>query len=107
MPHAEQLLALAATRGANLGNITVRLLAVLDAVPAAELDAAVAEAVQLGTPNVGAVRQILDRKRFELGKPPAAISRFTVSPRAADVVVRPHNLETYDHIDKDVDHEPY
>lgn len=107
VPHAEQLLALAATRGANLGNITVRLLAVLDAVPASELDAAVAEAVQLGTPSVGAVRQILDRKRFELGKPPAAISRFTVSQRAADVVVRPHNLETYDHIDKDVDHDTF
>jgi transposase len=106
VPHAEQLLLSAAKRGGNLGNITARLLVVLDAVPAAELDAAVAEAVACDTPNVGAVRQIIDRKRFEAGKPPAAISRFTTHPRAAGVVVRPHRLETYDHLDnKDDDHD--
>jgi len=104
-PHVEQLLNSAAKRGGNLGNITARLLAVLDAVPAVELDAAVAEAVQRDTPTVGAVRQILDRKRSELGQPPPVISRFTTNPRAADVVVRPHSLDTYDHLDKDTDHE--
>ncbi len=105
VPHAEQLLASAARRGGNLGNITSRLLAVLDAVPAAELDAAVAEAVVNDTPTVGAVRQILDRKRSALGQAPAVISRFTTNPRAADVVVRPHRLETYDHLDSEKHHE--
>jgi hypothetical protein len=103
LPHAEQLLERAAKRGGNLGNMTARLLVVLDAVPAAELDAAIAEAVTLDTPTVGAVRQILDRKRAELGKPQTAISRCTTNPRAADIVVRPHRLETYDHLDKDND----
>jgi transposase len=105
VPHAEKLLASAAKRGGNLGNITGRLLAVLDAVPAAELDAAVAEAVERDTPSVGAVRQILDRKRAERGMPPPAISRFTTNPRAAEVVVRPHRLENYDHLDKETEHE--
>lgn len=101
VPHAEQLLASAARRGGNLGNITVRLLAVLDAVPAVELEAAIIEAVERDTPTVGAVRQILDRKRSEAGQPPPVISRFTTNARAADVVVRPHRLETYDGLDKE------
>jgi hypothetical protein len=105
VPHAEQLLVRAANRGGNLGNITSRLLAVLDAVPAPELDSAVAEAVERDTPTVGAVRQILDRKRAALGQPPPVISRFTTNPRAGDVVVRPHRLESYDHLDTESKHE--
>jgi transposase len=105
VPHAEKLLVSAANRGGNLGNITARLLAVLDAIPAAELDSAVAEAVERDTPTVGAVRQILDRKRAALGQPPPVISRFTTNPRAGDVVVRPHRLETYDNLDTESQHE--
>lgn len=105
VPHADAMLALAAERGSNLGSIIARLLRLLDAIPAAELDEAVAEAVERGTPTVGAVRQILDRRRAALGKPPALITRFSTNPRAAHVVVRPHNLESYDHLDKESDHE--
>jgi transposase len=101
IPHAEPLLMRAAERGGNLGNITARLLAVLDAVPAAELDAAVAEAVTRDTPTVGAVRQILDRHRAERGMPPAVVHRFTT--RAGDVVVRPHSLAAYDAFHKESD----
>ena len=84
----------AAERGGNLGNITARLLALLDATPAAELDLAVAEAVDRNTPTVGAVRQILDRHRAERGAPPPVVHRFTT--RAGDIVVRPHDLAAYD-----------
>ncbi len=105
VPHAQAMLGLAAERGGNLGNIIARLLALLDAVPAPELDAAVAEAVERNTPTVGAVRQIIDRKRAALGKPPPVVTRFSTNPRAADVVVRPHRLETYDHLDTETDHE--
>jgi hypothetical protein len=101
VPSATALLARAAERGANLGNITSRLLAVLDAVPAAELEAAVAAAVAQDAPSVGAVRQLLDRARADRGEPPAAVSRFTSNPRAANVVVRPHSLASYDHLSKD------
>ncbi|HLT00937.1 MAG TPA: hypothetical protein VK001_02115, partial [Geminicoccaceae bacterium] len=101
VPHAEPLMVRAAERGGNLGNITARLLAILDAVPAAELDAAVAEAVARDTPTVGAVRQILDRHRTERGMPPAVVHRF--STRAGDVVVRPHSLAAYDALHKEDD----
>lgn len=102
VPHAERFMVCAAERGGNLGNITARLLAILDAVPAAELDAAVAEAVQRDTPTVGAVRQILDRHRAKRGMPPAVVHRFAT--RAGDIVVRPHDLAAYDALHKEPDH---
>ncbi|ACY15396.1 IS21 family transposase [Haliangium ochraceum] len=103
-PSAEQLLRLAAERGGNLGNITARLLALLDAVPAAELERAVAEAVEKQLPTVGAVRHILDRHRAERGAPPAIAHRFAA--RASEVVVRPHDLSTYDSFHKDSTDDP-
>lgn len=104
VPNAEPFLVRAAQRGGNLGNITARLLAILEAVPAADLDVAVAEAVARDTPTVGAVRQILDRHRTERGMPPAVIHRFTT--RAGAVVVRPHNLAAYDALHKEThDHD--
>jgi transposase len=97
VPSAEPLLARAAERGANLGNITSRLLRLLDAVSAVELEQAVAEAVARDMPTLGAVRQLLDQQRAALGKPPATLTRFAAA-KAADVVVKPHRLETYDQI---------
>jgi transposase len=97
VPSAEQLLARAAERGANLGSITSRLLRLLDVVTAAELEQAVAEAVASNLPTLGSVRQLLDQQRAALGKPPAVLTRFAAS-KAADVVVQPHRLESYDQI---------
>jgi transposase len=102
-PSAQSLLISAAERGANLGNITTRLLAILDAVPPAELEAAVAEAVACNTPQVSAVRQILDLRRAQRGQPPAAVQRFSSHPRAAQIVVRPHDLALYDHLNHEQD----
>lgn len=103
-PSVEQLFARAAERGANLGNMTARLLAVLEAVPAAELEAAVAEAVAHDAHHVGAVRQILDMRRAQRGQPPAVVARFS-TPRAAQVVVQPHNLADYDRVNQEPGHE--
>ena len=63
-----------------------------------QLEAAVAEAAENNMPTVGAVRQIVDRRRAALGKPPAVVTRFSTNPRAVDVVVRTHRLETYDQL---------
>jgi transposase len=101
VPSAQRLLALAAERGSNLGNITARLLATLEAVTAAELESAVSEAVERDTPTVGAVRQILDVRRAERGQPPAIVPRFSTNPRAIEVVVQPHDLAQYDHLHQD------
>jgi hypothetical protein len=99
-PSTEALLARAAERGSNLGSITSSLLRLLEVVSAAELEQAVAEAVANEMPTLGAVRQILDQKRAALGKPPAVITRFSTK-KAADVVVTPHRLDTYDQIHKE------
>jgi hypothetical protein len=100
VPSAETMLAHAAERGANMGSITSRLLTILDVVPGAELEQAVAAAVAAGHPTLGAVRQLLDKQRAENGKPPAVVPRF-VTTKAAQVFVKPHSLQTYDHFRKD------
>jgi len=105
-PSAEPLLHLAADSGVNLGNLTSRLLAMLDAVPAAELEAAIAEAVAGKIAQASAVQQILDRRRTERGQPPAVITHLTRDLRANQVVVRPHNLALYDQLQpEDLKHE--
>ena len=103
VPSAQYLIALAAARGANLGSIISRLLRMLDAVPALELELAVAEAVERELPTPGAVRQILDGHRAALGKPPTTITRFTSHTKARSVVVRPHRLEIYDQLRTETD----
>ncbi len=105
VPSAEALLRSAANNGLNLGSLTARLLSMLDAVSAAELEAAVAEAVAHQTPHAGAVRQILDRRRSERGQPPAVFERLTNDLRANQVVVQPHNLATYDALKLELDDE--
>jgi len=106
-PSALQLLQSAAERGANLGSLTRQLLVMLDVTPAAELEAAVAQAVSRGTPHVGAVRQLLELQRVERGRPPAAIHRLVSDPRAARVVVQPHDLSQYDQIHQEREREDH
>jgi transposase len=105
-PSAVALLALAAERGGNLGNITARLLLVLDQVGAEALDLAIRAAVERDAPTVGAVRQLLDQRLAERGLPPPVTSRRATDERAARVTVRNHSLSSYDrlHPSKD-DHE--
>jgi len=104
-PSAQRLLTLAAERGGNLGNITARLLVLLDVVPAAEVDSAINEAVLRDAPNVGAVQQILERRRSERGEPPPVAPRFSTNPRAASIVVRPHALSSYDRLHRETENE--
>lgn len=97
-PSVTALLQLAAERGGNLGNITARLLVVLDQVGADELDAAIRIAVERDAPTVGAVRQILDQRLAARGLPPPVTSRRALDERAARVTVKNHPLATYDHL---------
>ncbi len=102
VPSAEMLLACAAERGLHLGSMTSRLLIMLQAVPAAELELAIAEAIRRELPTLGAVRQALDQQRAATGKPPAVITRFAAA-KAANVVVQPHRLDTYDQIHRETE----
>jgi hypothetical protein len=95
-PSAVRLLDLAAARGGNLGNITARLLVVLDQFGADELEVAVRAAVERDAPTVGAVRQLLDQRLAERGLPPPVTARRSINDRAARVAVRNHPLSSYD-----------
>jgi transposase len=102
-PNSEALLAKAAERGANIGSLTAGLLKLLERVPAGELDAAIAEVLERDLHTIGPVKQAIDRHRAARGRPPPTITRFASNPRAAEVVVHPHRLETYDQFHRETD----
>jgi len=104
-PAAERLLSLAADRGANLGNMTSRLLALLDQVGASELDTAIADAIAADLPTVGAVRQVLDRRLTARGLPPPIPLRLSGNQRVANASVKPHSLSNYDQLNRSDDNE--
>jgi transposase len=100
-PESRRLLRLTAEQGGNLGATTSLLLRVLDAFGAAAVNAAITEVVDAGRHSPHAVRQVLDRRRHELGLPaPVAVA---LPDRAAvrDVTVTPHRLDTYDTLTKE------
>jgi Mu transposase-like protein len=100
-PAAETLLVRAAERGDNLGSITSTLMQLLARYGAAELQAAVLEALTRGVPHPNAVRLVLERRREERhGLPPIAVI-LPEHVRAKDKPVRPHDLDAYDKLRDD------
>jgi hypothetical protein len=91
----------AAERGANLGAITNGLTRLLDRYGAADLQAAIREALDRDVPHPNAVRLALERRREQRGEAPPIDIDLPADVRARDAPVRPHALETYDQI-KDV-----
>jgi transposase len=98
-PTTRRLFAELATRQANFGAATTALVRLLDLYGAGELEAAVRAAIQCGAPHVAAVRQILDHRRNQHGRPPAIAAQVSSDPRIRDLVVTPHDLTDYDRID--------
>lgn len=101
---SQAFLRIVADRGGNLGSTTARLLRLLDSVGAAELEEALVEALERDTIHVGAVRQIIDRRRSARGLPPPVSIPITRAEHA-DIVVTPHALSTYDVLKKDRHHD--
>jgi transposase len=99
-PGAQAFLRALAERGGNVGSTTARLLQLLDAVGAVELDHALCEALERNAVHVGAVRQIVDRRRSERGLPPPVSIPVTRGDHAA-LVITPHSLATYDTLKKE------
>jgi transposase len=93
-------LRLVADKGGNLGSTTARLLELLDRAGAAELEEALVEAIEHDAIHVGAVRQVLDRRRSERGAPPP-VSIAIAHHAHRHVVVTPHALATYDALKKE------
>ncbi len=97
-PASQTLLLRAAERGDNLGTITAALLRLLNRYGAAELDAAIIEALDRGVPHPNAVRLALDRRREQREeKPPVAID-LPPHVKTRDAPVQAHRLETYDQL---------
>jgi len=96
VPASERLLAEAATRGGSLGTITAALLRLLDEYGAAELEAAIDEALKRGVPHPNAVRLSLTRRREQRDQPPPIPVELPKDPRLRDITVRDHDLGGYD-----------
>jgi hypothetical protein len=103
-PHSRALVALVAQRGGNLGNLVWNLTRLLDSTPAAELDAAIAEAIEHGALHLGAIRALVEKRRHVRGQPPPVSIPPPRDPRHARAV-RPHSLATYDQLTKEPDDE--
>lgn len=101
-PSSQAFLRLLGERGANLGSLTARLLDLLDSAGADELEEALVEALQRGTLHVGALRQVIDRRRSERGLPPPTTIPLAAEHR--DLVVTPHALASYDELNKENGH---
>ena len=100
-PASQELLVRAAERGANLGVITNGLTRLLDRYGAADLQAAIREALERDVPHPNAVRLALERRREQRGEAPPIDIDLPADVRARDAPVQPHALETYDQL-KDV-----
>lgn len=107
-PNSRELLTAAAQRGEHLGALTAGLLRLLDRFGAAELDAAIAEALAQGVPHPHAVRLSLERRREQRGQPPPVALPLPDDPRVREATVRPHDLDAYDplHTPEEHTHEP-
>lgn len=97
-PNAQRLIEVLAGRGGNIGSSVARLGELLDAFGATELTLAIDEALAADAPNVGAVRQVLDRRRREADKPPPLAVTLPDDPRVRAVVVAPPPLGAYDQL---------
>jgi len=97
-PSSQPLLVQAAERGDNLGSITAALLRLLERYGAAELEAAIGEALRRGVPHPNAVRLSLERRREQRDQAPPVAVALPPDPRLRALVVRPHNLDDYDRL---------
>lgn len=97
-PHADALLDALARRNEPLRQRTNRLLQLLQRYGAEALDEAIAEALQGGTPAVGAIAYILETKRKRAGAPVPVDMPLSPQARSKDVVVVPHDLADYDQL---------
>src|SRR6266851_4734318 len=97
-PASKTLLIRAAERGSNLGAITGAMLRLLDRYGAAELQAAIIEAIDRNVPQPSAVRLALERRRHERQQLPPVAANLPDHVQVRDVAVRPPRLELYDQL---------
>jgi transposase len=103
VPESEALLDAAFSRGESAGSQKTQLLNLLDLYGAAELRAAVCEALERKTPRASSVAFILgQRRRSSKRRIPAQVD-LSRHPELENTSVTPNTLETYDELAKDDD----
>jgi hypothetical protein len=103
VPASQAFFLALAQRGGNLGGMTSSLLNLLDTYGAEALNRAVTEATEAGVLHKAGVQQVLDRHAHERQMPPPVAVRLPDDPRVRHLVVRPHGLELYDAVGRDVE----
>lgn len=104
-PASTELLVRAAERSNNPGTITASLLRLLDRYGAAELQAAILEALSRDVPHPNAVRLALERRREDRHQAPPVATQLSKHVLARDIPVQPHRLDTYDQLTAEKKHE--
>lgn len=97
-PASQVLLIQAAERGYNIGSIVAQLLQLLDGYGASELNTAIKIALNKGVPHPNAVRTSLEKQREERHMPPPLSIPLPDDKRIRELVIRPHQLESYDQL---------
>jgi hypothetical protein len=101
VPESEALLDAAFSRGESAGSQKTQLLNLLDLYGAAELRAAVREALERKTPRASSVAFILgQRRRSNTRRAPAPVD-LSRHPELENTSITPQDLETYDELAKD------
>jgi transposase len=98
VPEAEALLEACFKRGESLWAVTQKLLLLLDDYGDVELRAAVAEALQRHTPNVGSIVFLLAKRRRAAQRRISLPVDLSRRPDLKDLYVKPHSPETYDEL---------
>jgi hypothetical protein len=104
-PASQTLLLRAAERGDNLGAITAALMRLWRRYGAAELEAAIHDALQRGVPHPNAVRLALERRREARGQAPPVALILPDHVRQRDTVAPTPSLAAYDQLKDPADDE--
>lgn len=98
VPVSKELLIRAAERAYNLGGIISTLLQLLDSYGAQELEIAINEALSRDVPHPNAVRLCLEKRRESRQESPPIALDLPDDKRVRDLVVRAHDLGSYDQL---------
>jgi transposase len=96
VPQTQDLLTALAQRQRHLATAVQRLVFLLDTYGTEEMQHAVAEALEKGSPHPETVRLILERRAHRRGTRPVLPIPLPDDPRIRDLVVQPHRLADYD-----------
>ena len=97
-PSSNELLVKDAERCYNLKSVISNLLQLLDDYGAYELEIAINEALARDVPHPNAVRLCLEKRREERNQLPPITLDLPADKRVRDLVVRHHDLDSYDQL---------